>query len=281
MTGILLLLLQLLFSCKASASDVYTLQKGDLSLSISAERGGRIVSIKRGGHELLLSEAVHPKYYGAVLWVSPQRRFWPPSPILDSAPYHVEKTHNTLRLTSEKDTITGLRFIKEFSISEQDTTIVINYQIENISDSAQHVAAWDVTRVPAGGRVFFPVKDRVLPNLTSDLPVSEEDSLLCYTYSDEPVKKGQKLFATTQEGWLAYQNNQLLFIKTFPTVDVEDLPPLQGEVEIFLAPNSLYIELENHGAYTRLEKGESLTYRQKWKLLSLPENAIPDKKERP
>ena len=50
----------------------------------------------------------------------------------------------------------------------------------------------------------------------------------------------------------------------------ELLPALQGEVEIFLAPNSLYVELENHGKLTLLEPGEFLTYQQKWFLYLIP-----------
>jgi hypothetical protein len=125
-----------------------------------------------------------------------------------------------------------------------------------------------------GGQSFFPLKDKNLPGLTSNLQhVSEENGLTWYDYDDSTtqVGRGQKLFATTSEGWLAHRYGQLLFIKTFPKVDVGDLPLMQGEIEIFLAPNSLYVELENHSAYTRLEKGQSLSYRQQWRLLALPE----------
>ncbi|MDR1808924.1 MAG: DUF4380 domain-containing protein [Prevotella sp.] len=265
--------------CITRTGEVYTLKKGDLSFSVSADKGGRIVSFKRGGCEILTQESVHPNYYGATLWTSPQKYFWPPSPVLDKSPYTVEIARNTLRLTSKNDTLTGLRFIKEFSISESDTSIVIHYIIENISDTVRQAAAWDVVRV-LGGLSFFPLKDRMLPNLSSDLEaVSEENGLLWYDYSPLPVSKGQKLFATTSEGWLAHRQGGLLFIKRFPEVSVSDLPEMQGEAEIFLAPQSLYVELENHSACTRLEKGRSLSYRQQWHLLSLPENGTPTKEE--
>jgi len=271
-------------SCKLTAqriseeNGVYTLTKGDLSFSVSSETGGRIVSFKRAGHELLTTEKIHPIYYGATLWPSPQRFFWPPSSILDKEPYSVEINGNTLRLTSKQDSIKGFRFIKEFTISEKDTAILTNYTIENISDTIQSVAAWDVARV-SGGITFFPVKDKELEGLNSNLEfVSEEDGVIWYTFSENPTKRGQKLFATTSEGWLAHLQDNLLFIKVFPMTEVDDLPVLHGEVEIFLSPNSSYVELESHDKYTRLQKGESLSYRQKWFLNFLSEDKL-DKKE--
>ncbi|NDW09951.1 DUF4380 domain-containing protein [Dysgonomonas sp. 520] len=243
--------------------------QGDLSFTVSGTNGGRIVSFKCAGQEILLSEKDHPLYYGATLWPSPQRRFWPPSPILDAEPYFAEVEGNLLRLISEKDSLKGFRFTKEFSFSKKDKAISINYTIENISDTTQHVAAWDVTRVP-GGVTFFPVKDKYLKDLPSNLDhVSEQDGIIRYNYSQDSIKRGQKLFATTQEGWLAHQYKDLVLVKQFPMTQVKDLPLLQGEVEIFLAPNSQYVELENHGKYTELRKGESLHYQQKWFLFQV------------
>lgn len=254
---------------KETANGVYTLSKGELSLSVSALHGGKIISFKRGNKEMLLQDTVHPKYYGATLWPSPQCRFWPPAPVLDNLPYQAENNGGLLRLVSGKDSLTGFRFTKEFSIS-QDTALLINYKIENISDTIQHVAAWDIVRV-LGGKTFFPIRDRELKDLPSTLEhVDEENGTVWYTFVNDSIKRGQKLFATTKEGWLAHQYGDLLFIKTFPTVPKELLPALQGEVEIFLAPSSLYVELENHGKLTLLEPGEFLTYQQKWFLYLIP-----------
>ena len=60
--------------------NVYTLSLGDLSFSVSAETGGRIVSFRRGESELLTTDAVNPVYYGATFWLSPQANYWPPCP---------------------------------------------------------------------------------------------------------------------------------------------------------------------------------------------------------
>ncbi|MDR0547551.1 MAG: DUF4380 domain-containing protein [Dysgonamonadaceae bacterium] len=283
MKNFLLLFLMAFVSCSASQivrrDSLYILSKGDLKFCVSAEKGGRIVSCQRGGEEILLPGDGTSNYYGAVLWISPQRDYWPPSPTLDRAPYHAEIKRNTLRLVSANDSLTGLRFIKEFSISERDTAIQIHYIIENVGDSARSVAAWDVSRV-FGGVSFFPLKTKNLPGLESSLEhLSESDGILWYDYANDSTRRGQKLFAQTSEGWLAHQYRNLLFVKTFPQIKIEDLPVLQGEVEIFLSPDASYLELENHGAYTRLERGQSLVYDEKWFLWRFPENRMQAREE--
>ena len=89
-------------------------------------------------------------------------------------PYQAENNGGLLRLVSGKDSLTGFRFTKEFSIS-QDTALLINYKIENISDTIQHVAAWDIVRV-LGGKTFFPIRDRELKDLPSTLEHVDEEN---------------------------------------------------------------------------------------------------------
>jgi hypothetical protein len=237
---------------------IYTLSLGDLVFKVNANYGGRIISFQRGGRELLLQNDVNPIYFGATLWVSPQKNFWPPSLILDREPYRPEIKNKTLRLTSKNDTISGLRIIKEFSISKKDTSILINYMIRNISNKTQQVAAWEVTRIPGGISTFF-----IDEMLKSDLKnVVIKDNLLTFTFTPDTTANRQKLFATVKKGYLTHQYNDLLFIKKFPEVSKENLPPSHGAVEIYADPIGLYLELENHGKCTVLKTGEQLHYTQ-------------------
>ena len=70
----------LCFGCQSSLrresriekqDDVYVLSFANLSFSVSAGKGGRIVSFKCEDRELLTSDSVHSKYYGATFWLSP------------------------------------------------------------------------------------------------------------------------------------------------------------------------------------------------------------------
>lgn len=245
------------------ADGQYTLSAGGWQATVSPETGGRIVSFRCGDEELLTDSTVHPVYYGATMWVSPQCDHWPVHPVLDRMPYRVTKNTDTLCLESEPDTIWGVRFIKRFFVSECDSAFCLCYTVENCSSAPKRIAVWDVARVH-GGTGFFEKKDDIPDCPTSLRHLSEQYGCIWYHYSPDSLKRGEKLFATTRSGWLAYRSGSLLFVKTFPLVDRDDLPPMQGEAEIFVAPSGAYVELENHSAYILLPPGGRLHYPQKW-----------------
>lgn len=259
-------------SCK---DDIYTLSVGDMSFSVSSKTGGRIISFKKGGCELLTSDSIHPVYYGATLWLSPQSAFWPPYPTLDKLPYNISVADDKLCMVSRTDD--GIRVTKEFSISKKDTAIYIRYKVENISGQILKLALWDVARV-FGGLSFFPVGEDNDEINRSDIPDSYiENGVLWFPFTQKENEKGQKLFSTASEGWIAHYYNNLLFVKCFPDIRVSEIPPEQGEAEIYVAPEGKYLELENHGCYTSLAPNESVEYNQKWFLISLDQGKSKQK----
>jgi len=248
-------------------NDLYVFSDGDNTFTVSAKTGGRIISYTCQGKELLTPSSVHDQNYGATLWPSPQSEWgWPPSPVLDIEPYEANLVGDILLLASKPDTVSGYLFKKKFSITSEDGAINIVYSITNISDSPKQVAAWDVLRT-TGNISFFPV-DEMLPSSNLN-GVTIENGILWYDFHPDLVSKSQKLFSTAKQGWLAHVYNGMLFIKTFPDIPASSLPPKQGEVEIYAHDQGLYIELENHGAYTTLKPGETLEYPQKWYLMAI------------
>lgn len=96
----------LCFGCQSSLrresriekqDDVYVLSFANLSFSVSAGKGGRIVSFKCEDRELLTSDSVHSKYYGATFWLSPQSEYWPQYQCVDELPYQAEIDKQILR----------------------------------------------------------------------------------------------------------------------------------------------------------------------------------------
>ena len=77
----------------------------------------------------------------------------------------------------------------------------------------------------------------------------------------------QNKSVTASEGWLAYTYKNVLFIKQFPDTKPEDYSPNQAEVEIYANDKRSYTELENHGPYTLLQPGKSLSYTVNWFLV--------------
>ena len=260
---------------KCDNEGLYTLSVGDNTLSVSAKTGGRIISYTCGGKELLLPSSVHDVNYGATLWPSPQSDWgWPPYAVLDTEPYQASFDGEILILKSKPDVASGYRFEKRFSVSPIDSAVNIDYTICNISKQKKQVAAWDVCRT-TGGLSFFPVgEDTQLP-ASSLKGISVENGILWYNFNKDSLPEAQKLFATAREGWLAHVKDGLLFVKKFPDTKTTELAPEQGEVEIFAQQAGLYIELENHGSYTTLAPGESLTYHEKWYLKEIEPSLTP------
>ncbi len=246
--------------------NVYTLSSGDLSFSVSSEAGGRIISFRKGDVELLTSDTVNPVYYGATFWLSPQANYWPVYPTVDKLPYKASVEENRLLMVSQTDE-NNIRITKEFSISEPDTAIYINYKIENTSEHIRKLAPWDVSRV-YGGLTFFPVgEENKKINKSHIQDAYIEDDILWYPFAQKRSMPAQKLFNTAKDGWMAHYYKNLLFVKCFPDILPQDIPSGQGEVEIFVAPEGKYLELENHGKYVELQPGQTILYKQKWFLL--------------
>ncbi|WP_169818808.1 DUF4380 domain-containing protein [Niabella ginsenosidivorans] len=236
---------------------------GDLVFTVAPQKGGRILSFKKAGKEVLASDTVHPLYYGATLWLSPQSAYWPQYSVMDLLPYQLESTSKSIRLTSPVDQ--GIQVIKEFSVSKADTSIAICYTIRNASGPSKKLAPWEVTRV-LGGCSFFPVG---APGVSAQSDISgtvTENGILWLPPTGAGNKKGQKLFSGIKEGWIAHYYNGLLLVKCFPEVPQKDLPPGQGAAEIYVAPMGRYRELENHGKYSNVQPGQYLQYHEKWLL---------------
>lgn len=272
----------LCFGCKSSLhrkspinkqNDVYVLSFVDLSFSVSAKKGGRIISFKCGDKELLTSDSVHSKYYGATFWLSPQSDYWPQYQCVDELPYKAEIDGQILRLVSSPDSISGISVTKEFSLSEKDSSILVDYSVRNVSRQPKRFAPWDVVRVH-GGLSFFPLGEADQMNKSDVTGGYEDKGMMWVPCPDGTNERGQKLYSTAYGGWMAHYYKGLLFVKCFPDIRPDEVPPGQGEVEIFVAPKGRYLELENHGKYTELQPGESLIYRQKWLLKD-----VSDKKE--
>lgn len=248
----------------------FELKAGKTIMTISVG-GSRIISYKYDEKEILTQVPEHENF-GSTLWTAPQNEWnWPPYDVLDNQEYQVEQADNLLKMTSSPDPKSGFQMIKTWKVTGRQN-IEIEYWIKNISEKAKSVGAWDVTRVPCGGMAFFPDGgDGKVPE--SKLKVSlKQDGINWISIDKTPIANHQKLFSTAKEGWLAYIIDSILFIKKFPDIQPENYSPQHGEVEIFINKDKNYLELENHGQYQLLQPGESLSYKENWFLMPLPEN---------
>ncbi len=271
-----------ILSCSPKKPQKYNLTEHKVSylrvphkmLSVDGNYGARILSLKYYGKELLSPYTVNEDNFGSTFWTSPQSDWeWPPIAIFDALPYYMNINGTELQYYSEPDEKSGFQVGKYFKISAIDSAFIITYILKNISNADKSVAPWEVTRRIAGGISFFPAGPDSAIMKKSNLPgVSVKDGIVWFDYDSAKIITDSKLFASASEGWLANVKDSILFLKTFTDIPDSQLPPGQGEIEIFANKEKQYVELENHGEYISLFPGDSSIYKMKWIIRTIPEN---------
>ncbi|GLY36089.1 hypothetical protein Amsp01_021130 [Amycolatopsis sp. NBRC 101858] len=264
------------------------LDRGDLRLGLVPELGGRLLSVRHRGVELLwrntdlLDDYLRGEYapnsgqmgdwvnYGGDKtwpapqgWEGPDQWPGPPGPVLDSGPYSVATDGDTVTMTSAPDPRTGLRFTR--AITLLDDGYRLDLRAENVSSRPVRWALWNVTQLPGGGPV------------TAGLRRPEVVALVAGTGTPEYTVDGDRLVVPAQDvvgklgvpgtaGWVTYGALTLSF-----EVDPAGEYPDEGSpLEIWLEhplpaplaelgdldPPARIVELEVLGPLTTLAPGE-------------------------
>ena len=252
----------------------YSLSVGDVTLTVDASRGGKIVSYKYKDTEIL-SQTRMPNSFGSTFWTSPQSEWnWPPVPEYDTKPFNAEVTDGKLVLTGEKSKRFGYRVRKEFVADTKDNAIVITYTLINESGETRKVAPWEISRVPNGGILFFDAKEVTPANNMAGLPFVYEKKAAWYVLDEDRVNR--KINADGK-GWLAFCDKGLLFVKKFPDLKPAEPAPAEAEIQIYANPGKTFVEIEEQGAYTTLNAGEELSWTVRWYLEPTDLPAEPSK----
>lgn len=252
----------------------YCIQVGNVSMTIDASAGAKILSCKYNDSEII-SQSPMREAFGSTFWTSPQKEWnWPPVEEYDKAPYTVEQTSSSLIMTGQVSQKFKYRIRKEFKADKKDKAIVITYSIINESEETRKVAPWEVTRVNNEGVIFF---DAPLESITpaNRIPFTQEYGVSWYKTDEE--KKNRKINADGK-GWLAFCANNLLLVKKFDDLTASQPAPNEAEIQIYVNSGKTFIELESQGAYDELKPGESLSYTVRWYLVPVNSESIPSKK---
>ena len=243
----------------------YNLKNGQVSMTIDAAHGAKILSFKYGDKEVL-SQLRWPESFGSTFWTSPQKEwFWPPVPEYDKQPYEVKEEGRVLTMTSGVSEKLKYRIRKAFTTDESDGAIVITYTIINESGETRRVAPWEISRVPNDASLIFfdaPV-DSIWPAGLMNFQAADGLSW----YQPDEAADNRKVNADGK-GWLAYCNkgNALLMVKRFDDLDTSQPAPDEAEIQVYVNRGKTYIELESQGAYTTLQPGGQLSWTVRWYL---------------
>jgi hypothetical protein len=258
--------------------DAYRLTQGSMSATITPLIGGRVASFQYNGREMLLTpEQSDNLLWGSVLWSGPQQDWgWPPLPTLDSEPYKVVELNDRLTLTSDVDPKLGYQFTKSYGFDEETGEFLLDYTIHNKGTETRELAAWEVTRVPAEGVVFFPTGETEgVTGGMNPLPIERRGSITWFEYDPDKLEGDHKLMIDGAGGWMAHVSDGYLFLKQFEDVPVEKNVEGEAEIHVYTDPTKTYIELEQQGPVTVLQPGESLNWQVRWSVKPWAEGAEP------
>lgn len=241
----------------------YSVAWADIALTVDPTVGGRITSLRVRDQEMLTGPEQHPLYYGSTLWLSPQHRWWPEPPAIDTDPYLVQSADNPLTLISRVDTSLRLQMKKSFRAVAEDSSLSITYTVVNRADTAQSLALWEVTRMKKDCEIILALdtsraRNRSFPEHPR---WSVEDSLYRTSVSRTDTVAQKSFYNAT--GWLIYSRDSSLLLKQFPNLSFDQLPPRQNEVELYI-DDSAYVEVEEHSAYQSIAPGDSLHWTVRW-----------------
>ena len=244
---------------------LYMLRNGDVTMTIDASYGGRILSLKYHDQEILSQSRVGESF-GSTFWTSPQKVWnWPPISEFDKMPYLIVKEdENRMILRSEVSDRLGFSIGKDFQVNMVSGAFDVTYSIKNESNEPRQVAPWEITRVPnADGTIFFEAQnDSIWP--ADILDFNAEQGAMWYT-TDETAQN-RKINADGK-GWLAYYADGMLLVKRFQNLQLNEPAPNEAEVQVYVNRGKTYIELESQGAYVWLQPGEELSWTVSWYLL--------------
>ena len=260
----------LAFGCLASAQDIktlennrYSISNGDVTLTVDAARGAKILSFQYKGKEVL-SQNQRPNAFGSTFWTSPQSEWnWPPVPEYDSKPYTAGQKNGALVLTGQTSEKYKYHITKEFRADPSDGAIIVTYSITNDATVERSVAPWEISRVDNGGVIFFDAPQQSITP-AGLMPFTFEYGATWYTCDE--ARANRKINADGN-GWYAYAHDGLLFVKKFQDIDPTQPAPKEAEIQVYVNMGKTYIELEAQGAYTSLKPGESLSWTSRWYLL--------------
>ena len=268
----------------------YTLSVQDLSMTVDAAHGGKILSFKLGDQEILAQNPAaapqpeqaegqpprrrwfNPNSYGSTFWTSPQAEWnWPPVPGYDSLPYTAEIKYGPVKVADVvipalflegQVSKYGYRVCKTFTVDPSDLAFVVTYSIVNASDETRKVAPWQISRVPNGGFLEFDAKpEGVTPADLMKVTFNEGQATLEVDVADQNRK-----INVDGKGWLNFRDHGLVLTQRFPDIAQEDAAPGEAEIQVYIDARKSFVEIEAQGPYTELKPGEKLDWTVRWYL---------------
>jgi hypothetical protein len=214
---------------------------------------------------------------GHRLWHAPEaqpRTYYP-----DSEPVHVGEIDGGIRITQKPEPTTGIQKQIEIRLIDNKPEVHLNHKLINHNLWPIETAVWALSVMDAGGIAILPLPLRgshpkyMLP--TSVLSIWPYTNLsdprwkigerFILLQQNQEITKPQKLGIFAPDGWAAYANDGVLFIKQVPIQYEGIYPDLGANFEVFT--NEEMSELESLGSIESIPPKGQINHQEHWTLI--------------
>jgi Domain of unknown function (DUF4380) len=250
--------------------DLWRLSFGDVVLEVNALKGASVTTFSLGGHNVLAD--------GSHFRPSPQKTWnWPPPAEIAEAPYTATMNGNLIVMDSQTNAMWGLKAKKRFWANSAHQVATIEYTLTNTSSARASWGPWEVSRLNATGLTFFPEGNAIAAKPSAFgqlLALQSAGGVSWLDYKSANYSAGNYIVAHDGlEGWSAHTEAGVVFIKSVPDILPAQIPPEEGEVQLWTDNTHTALEMENEGAYVALDAGQSIVWTMRWYLRAIPSDA--------
>ncbi len=267
--------------------DCYRMSNGLIEIVVVPAIGGRIMTYSLNNTNVIYEnpaefgktyppvKGVWRNFGGYKVWPAPQT-WWPPEPVLDSAESRIEiLSPSSLRIIGAPSPEAGLQYIKDVTIYPGSSQVTILQKMINVSNQQLERSIWDVTQVKVPGRVIFSLNPKsVFPEKIKYWDAEKilskqlffKNGLVLVKYDGSEGKLG----ADSPSGWIAYQYQNLTYLKKFQYFPGEKYPDDGCTVEVWANTEPPYVEVEVLSPLKTLEPGQSYIFTEDWYLYETP-----------
>ena len=273
------------------------ISNGRICVTATRSCGPRILQLNLTGGENLFADlpqdsteipgrGVFRLYGGHRLWHSPE--VFPRTYLPDNDPVEITEVPDGLQIIQPQEPETGI--VKSISIylPPGKDQVIVDHYLENRSIWPVELAAWAITMLKIGGTAVMPIAsdladpDGLQPNRLLVLWPYTNLSHPCLKLGKQSLRLTAKipegaikLGTANPEGWLAYLNQDTLFIKRSTFIKGESYLDIGCSHEIYA--NRDFIELETLSPRTLLAPGNRLVHRETWEVY--PNTLLLDEEE--
>jgi hypothetical protein len=271
------------------------LSNGDAELAVTLDVGPRVISYSLpGGFNVLKNYDSMMGGTGEREWqIRGGHRFWlAPEDLTrtyfaDNRPVKWEPLgKHGARFTPPPETEYGVQKVMEVELEGKGTRVRVTLRVTNVGKSPTDLAPWGPTVMAPGGVEIIPLPTKYNhpghpKNAKSPADYAPNQELILWPFFDfadtrwsfgakyillrQDVNKGPtKIGLAHREGWVAYLNSGVLFVKRFDYREGAIYPDLGTRYQTF--SNEDMLEMETVGELVTLQPGQTAELVETWEL---------------